>query len=135
MRAIVLFGIFSLLVPGAALAGSLVYTPTNPAFGGSPLNGSWLMQQATAENQTTKSASSSSAPPLTQSQIFAQQLQSQLYASLANQITQSIFGANAQTSGTFTFQNTTITFAKVAGQTNITIFDGTTTTQISVPTP
>ena len=43
--------------------------------------------------------------------------------------------ANAQTSGTFTFQNTTISFAKVGGQTNITIFDGTTTTQISVPTP
>jgi curli production assembly/transport component CsgF len=134
MRKVIFAGFFLLVTSTATFAGSLVYTPINPAFGGSPLNGSWLMQQATAENQTTKSSSSSSAP-LTQSQIFAQQLQSQLYASLANQITQSIFGVNAQTSGTFTFQNTTITFAKVAGQTNITIFDGTTTTQISVPTP
>jgi curli production assembly/transport component CsgF len=134
MRKVIFAGFFLLVTSTATFAGSLVYTPTNPAFGGSPLNGSWLMQQATAENQTTKSSSSSSAP-LTQSQIFAQQLQSQLYASLANQITQSIFGTNAQTSGTFTFQNTTISFVKVAGQTNITIFDGTTTTQISVPTP
>jgi curli production assembly/transport component CsgF len=120
---------------GVAGAGSLVYTPTNPAFGGSPLNGSWLLSQGQAENQFTKNGSSSAAATPTQSQIFAQQLQSQLYASLANQITQSIFGANAQQSGTFTFQNTTVTFAKVNGQTNITIFDGTTTTQISVPTP
>jgi curli production assembly/transport component CsgF len=126
----------AMLALGANQAGatSLVYTPTNPAFGGSPLNGAWLLQQGQAENQHTKSSSSSSATaPLTQSQIFAQQLQSQLYASLANQITQSIFGANAQQSGTFTFQNTTVNFNKVNGQTNITIFDGTTTTSISLP--
>jgi curli production assembly/transport component CsgF len=127
-------GFFLLVTSTAAFPGSLVYSPTNPAFGGNPSNGSWLMEQATAENRTTKSSNSTPAP-LSQSQIFAQQLQSQLYASLANQVTQSIFGANAQTSGTFTFQNTTISFAKVAGQTNITIFDGTTTTQISVPAP
>jgi curli production assembly/transport component CsgF len=121
-----------LLTSSFAGAGSLVYTPTNPAFGGSPLNGPWLLQQGQAENQYTKSATSPTTQ-LTQSQIFAQQLQSQLYASLANQITQAIFGTNAQQSGTFTFQNTTVTFTKANGQTNITIFDGTTTTQISVP--
>ncbi|MFT0879445.1 curli production assembly/transport component CsgF [Rhodopseudomonas sp. G2_2311] len=115
-------------------AGSLVYTPTNPAFGGSPLNGSWQMQQATAGNHFNRAAPTSGPQQLTQAQIFAQQLQSQLYASLANQVTQAIFGTNAQQSGTFTFQGTTISFAKVDGQTNITINDGSTVTQISLPT-
>ncbi|MGO3932768.1 curli production assembly/transport component CsgF [Rhodopseudomonas pseudopalustris] len=130
-------GIFAVLATlasaGTAIAGSLVYTPVNPAFGGSPLNGSWIMQQATAGNHFNR-ASTTTSTQLTQSQIFAQQLQSQLYASLANQITQAIFGVNAQQSGTFSFEGTTISFTKANGQTNITINDGTTITQISLPT-
>ena len=117
-----------------AVAGSLVYTPTNPAFGGSPLNGSWQMQQATAGNHFNRAAPTTTPTEMTQSQIFAQQLQSQLYGSLANQITQAIFGTNAQQNGTFTFQGTTISFNKANGQTNITINDGSTITQISLPT-
>jgi curli production assembly/transport component CsgF len=132
MKLALLIAIVALTMAGSVSAGSLIYTPTNPAFGGSPLNGSWLLQQGQAQNQFTRSSTPTAAQQ-SQSQIFAQQLQSQLYASLANQITQAIFGANAQQSGTFTFQNTTVTFAKVNGQTNISIFDGTTTTNISVP--
>jgi curli production assembly/transport component CsgF len=32
-----------------AFAGQLVYTPTNPTFGGNPLNGTFLLQQAQAQ--------------------------------------------------------------------------------------
>lgn len=37
---------------GATGAGAteLVYTPVNPSFGGSPLNGSWLLGSAQAQN-------------------------------------------------------------------------------------
>lgn len=122
------------LSAGAADAGSLVYTPTNPAFGGSPLNGSWQMQQATAGNHFNRAAPPTPTPQMTQSQIFAQQLQSQLYASLANQITEAIYGTSAAQNGTFTFQGTTISFVKANGQTNITINDGSTVTQLSLPT-
>lgn len=31
-------------------ATELVYTPVNPAFGGSPLNGTWLLANAQAQN-------------------------------------------------------------------------------------
>lgn len=31
-------------------ATELVYTPVNPAFGGNPLNGSWLLSNAQAQN-------------------------------------------------------------------------------------
>ena len=32
-----------------ALASQLVYEPVNPSFGGDPLNGNWLLSQATAQ--------------------------------------------------------------------------------------
>lgn len=124
-------------VIGSAQAGSLVYTPTNPTFGGNPLNGSYLLNSAQAQNQFTPSASGGgaggwgSAP--TPGQIFAQQLQSQLYSSLANKITQAIFGSSAQNNGTFTFEGTTITYEKVGNNINITINDGQTITHVTVP--
>ena len=43
-----LFG--SLLLSAAANATELVYTPINPSFGGSPLNGAWLLGNAQAQN-------------------------------------------------------------------------------------
>jgi len=41
-----LAGIFA----GHAQATELVYTPVNPAFGGNPLNGTWLLNNAQAQN-------------------------------------------------------------------------------------
>ena len=34
-----------------ARASELVYTPINPSFGGNPLNGQWLLNQAEAQNR------------------------------------------------------------------------------------
>lgn len=131
-----LIGAALLMVMGSAQAGTLVYTPTNPTFGGNPLNGSYLLGLAQAQNQFTKSdsngASGLGSTP-TPGQIFAQQLTSQLYSSLANQITQAIFGPNAAQNGTFTFEGTTITYEKVGNNINITINDGQTITHVTVP--
>jgi curli production assembly/transport component CsgF len=120
----------------AAQAGTLVYTPTNPTFGGNALNGSQLFNNAQVQNQYTAMSANGAgagAATLTPGQIFAQQLTSQLYSSLANKITTAIFGANAQTSGTFSFEGTTITYAQVGGNINISINDGQTITNVSVP--
>ena len=35
---------------GQAQATELVYTPVNPSFGGNPLNGTWLLNNAQAQN-------------------------------------------------------------------------------------
>jgi curli production assembly/transport component CsgF len=129
---------------GSASAGSLVYQPVNPSFGGNPNNGAFLLNLANAQNipladQTAAAAAAGRSGPgggsgaLTPGQIFAQQLQSQLLSSFANQITQAIFGTNAQTSGNFSFGSTSISFVKVAGQINISINDGTSITNIVVP--
>jgi curli production assembly/transport component CsgF len=123
-----------------ASAGSIVYTPTNPVFGGSPLNGPTLLALAQAQNlpqlaASNKKSSLANATSATQTagQIFAQQLTSQLYSSLANKITTAIFGANAQQSGTFAFQGTTISFNRVGANVDISINDGTTITNVTVP--
>lgn len=129
---------------GAAAAGNLIYQPVNPAFGGSPLNGAWLQSEASAQNipqarqqRETQLFSTNSSlsrfSDLSPSQIFAQQLQSQLYSSLANQITRAIFGENAQPSGTFSFQGTTINFERIGPNVRVTINDGQTNTEVVVP--
>lgn len=131
----VVSGLAVLLSACAAQAGGLVYTPVNPAFGGSPLNGNWMMSQADAQNQHKDSGKSAFSGPsaLTPGQMFANQLTSQLYASLANQITESLFGANAQTSGSYTLAGTTISFVRVGGEIQISINDGSTITNVTVP--
>jgi curli production assembly/transport component CsgF len=136
-RALLLAGAALLGVAGSPRAGTLLYTPTNPTFGGNPLNGSYLFSEAQAQNQFTQSkasaASASTGAVLTPGQIFAQQLTSQLYSSLANKITQAIFGANAQTSGTFSFEGTTINYQQVGGNIQISINDGQSITNVTVP--
>lgn len=41
-----------LLLSSSVAATELVYTPVNPSFGGSPLNGAWLLGNAQAQNDT-----------------------------------------------------------------------------------
>ncbi|MCQ4257565.1 curli assembly protein CsgF [Stutzerimonas stutzeri] len=47
-------GVFlaGLLLSSGLGATELVYTPVNPSFGGSPLNGAWLLGNAQAQNDT-----------------------------------------------------------------------------------
>lgn len=128
---------------GPVSAGNLIYQPVNPAFGGSPLNGGWLQGEATAQNlpqareqrlnQLSTSQTGRGGQTLTQGQIFAQQLQTQLLSSFANQITRTIFGENAQQSGTFSFQGTTINFRRIGPNVQVDIFDGQTTSTVIVP--
>jgi curli production assembly/transport component CsgF len=110
------------LFGGSISAQQLVYTPINPAFGGNPLNTTQLEADASTQNQFKPKPATTN---LTQAQLFAQQLQSQLLASLANQVSQAIFGPNAQDSGTFSFGGETVTFVRSLGQITVTITDPT----------
>ena len=145
LSAVAVCGGAALAILGAAApsqAGSLVYTPINPSFGDNPQNGAVLLNEANAQNlplarQTAAEAaasSSSSTASLTPSQIFAEQLQSQLLSSFANQITEAIFGTNAQKSGTYSYGTTTVTFNTIGDEVYITIDAAGSITQITVPT-
>jgi curli production assembly/transport component CsgF len=122
----------SMVIASAASAEQLVYTPINPAFGGNPFNATQLEADASAQNEYKLSGSPKN---LTEAQLFAQQLQSELLAGLANQVAQAIFGPNAQPSGTFSFGGETVTFVRSLGEITVNITDAAgATTVITLPT-
>ncbi len=75
----------SLGLAGAAQATELVYTPVNPSFGGNPLNGTWLLNNAQAQNDHSDSGLSSRSRT-TALDRFSSQLQSRLLNDLLTNI-------------------------------------------------
>lgn len=76
------------LLAGAAQASELVYTPINPSFGGNPLNGSWLLGSAQAQNDHSAKtpglgAAYTGTSPL---ERFTSQLESRLLSQLMTNI-------------------------------------------------
>ncbi|WP_407692295.1 curli assembly protein CsgF [Rhizorhapis suberifaciens] len=105
---------------GAARASDMVYTPTNPSFGGNPFNSSHLLGVANAINKYKDPAASTSSDPAAQ---FLRTLQSRLLSTLASQITDVIFGENAQESGLIKFGDQEISFVRGIDSVTLTISD------------
>ena len=132
-------GVSLILTTASAQAGQLTYTPTNPSFGGSPLNGTYMLGAATANNYKFLQN------PATQQQLtgqsavqqFSQQITSALLSQIAANVSQQILGSNAKDSGTFSVGGEVINFNRVNGQINISITDGASgaNTQIQIPVP
>lgn len=116
-----------------AVAGDLVYTPINPSFGGNPFNSSHLLGIANAQNKFKDPNAATSG---SQADIFARQLQSRLLSALSSQITDAIFGENAQEHGTVTFGDQTIEWQRGLDQVTLTITNNVSgeVTTIEVPT-
>jgi curli production assembly/transport component CsgF len=79
-------------------AGGLVYTPINPAFGGNPNNGVFLLNEAAAQNNKTNpnAVSPSSFQQLTPLQQFNQSLQSAILNRIASAVTGGVVDANGK---------------------------------------
>jgi len=92
------FGLALLAGMGSvAQASELAYVPNNPSFGGNPLNGPVLLNQATAQNKfTEKSSSSSSLSGQTALTQFNSMLQSAILSRVSSAVTSSIVGTNGQ---------------------------------------
>lgn len=97
MRYIKLFAASSLVLMGIVLCSSqqvmaqdLVYTPKNPAFGGSPLNYSWMLNSANAQNPYTKKGSYGyDRDPMAD---FQESLQRQILSEMTRNLVQEKFG-------------------------------------------
>lgn len=136
--------LITLTVPVSA--SPLNYQPVNPSFGGSPLNGNWLQSQATAQNifvrkrqladtvaqQIAQQQQQANNAPSNASN-FAAVINARLLAAVADRITNAIFGENAQQSGTFVVQGTTIQFQQAGPNVQITVNDGATVSTVTVP--
>jgi len=127
----------------SAEAAQLQYQPVNPNFGGSPLNGSFLFQQATANNHFLTAPGTGSTSTGFGAQDFNTQVRNSLLSALESQAAQiavnAVLGANGQAlnQGTINLAGELIQFQRSGGQININLTDTTTgsSTQISVPVP
>lgn len=104
--------LFSLVCMNAAAAQELVYTPVNPSFGGNSFNSSHLL--SIAETDRPDPPSSADSDPfddgLSQADLFVRQLESRILSRLSADITDAIFGEDAEPDGEFVFDETTIAF-------------------------
>ena len=124
-----------LMFASTAFSQDLLYRPTNPAFGGSPLNYSWMLNSAqvqdTTEDPKEAAGSSFNQDPLTR---FTESLNRQLLSQISRDILNSQFGEGGLTEGSYqigdflvdilpSFDGLTITIFDVSsgGETTITI--------------
>jgi curli production assembly/transport component CsgF len=79
----------------AAHASELAYVPNNPSFGGNPLNGPVLLNQAQAQNHFVEKSSTSASGQTALTQ-FNSMLQSAILSRVSSAVTSSIVGINGQ---------------------------------------
>jgi curli production assembly/transport component CsgF len=103
----------------AASANPLVYTPVNPSFGGSPLNGPYLLNRAQAQDRTRDPNAAAPFNPLSsQSQLdqFNNALQQAVLSRVSAAVSSSIVGSDGRLiPGTVETQNFLITISDLGG--------------------
>ena len=128
-----------LCLVSTAQASEMVYVPNNPSFGGNPLNGPVLLNQATAQNKFTEKSSSSASSAQTALTQFNSMLQSAILSRVSSAVTSSIVGADGRlTPGTVETTDFTINITNISdGLLQIVTTDKTTgqTTQFQINQP
>ncbi len=116
----------------SASASDLVFEFTNPSFGGNPFNSAHLLAVANAQNNTTDPDAIDRSDP---AQQFLRTLNSRLLSALATQVTDLIFGENAQDTGTIRFGDQEVSFVRGVESVTLTItnFADGSVTEIIVP--
>ncbi|WP_201288940.1 curli assembly protein CsgF [Profundibacterium mesophilum] len=137
-------GVF-IATPGAS--GDLVYTPTNPSFGGSGLNSGHLLAIANAQRNATARdvvvetddeptvVEADEEPTDARAELFLNQLQGRLFSALSAQVTEAIFGENQQNAGTVTFGDTEVSFERTSEAIRLVINDFAANTQTEIVVP
>jgi len=150
MKGKIPFLIFVLTVaPQLAESTEMDHHFINPNFGGNPLNGPNLLNEANAQNffkaPTTTSATSSTASTaksVSQGALnsFKTQLESMVLNKLALEITNQLFpsngGTNSVQTGTYNFGDYVVTISNATGGLNVNVSDvvAGTSTNITIPT-
>ncbi|MCC5925873.1 MAG: curli assembly protein CsgF [Bacteroidetes bacterium] len=134
---IALSSVTALIIGSATLsAQQMVYEPKNPAFGGNPVNYSWMLSSANAQNrfQEQRGAVGFQRDPL---EDFQQSLQRQVLSQLTRDIIQNQFGSEGarQTDSTFEFGEFNIEINSVDGGVRIRIFNILTGDETSITVP
>jgi len=122
------------VLTGVAHASEMAYTPVNPNFGGSPLNGSFLLGEATANNHFKDH--SGDTPPISATQSIVNQITNTVLANVATKISNQVYGENAAQSGTYQVGGSTISFVHQGQNIVLTVNDGQGgVTTVTIPAP
>lgn len=125
-------GLLLLAASSSATAQELVHTFKSPGFGGNPFNADYLLGVATAQRPERGGDADDE---LTETELFARQIQSRLLSSLSSGIVEAITGAEPGTTGEFTVGDQTIFFERTLTEIRLVITNNQTgeTTEIVVP--
>lgn len=116
--------LLAVLVMAVPASGQdLTYEPTNPAFGGSPVNYRWMLNSANQQNPYSEQEQFSSFrdDPLAN---FEQQIQRQVLDQLSREIIEDRFGdVDLTEEGQYDFQNFTVRVTPGPSGINIRVFN------------
>jgi len=134
LLSLILFALFS---AGSLFAQQLVYHPVNPSFGGSPLNGNWLLSSAQLQdnNKDPDAVDQTEQDPFAD---FQDNLNRAVLSQLSRALTNSIFGEGGDLQeGIFELGDFSIEIIETIDGIQIIIFDIITgnETTILVPFP
>ena len=101
-----LVGILFLMPGSMATATELIYTPINPSFGGNPLYGTFLLNQATLQNKFKEARPLRE--PKSSLERFTEQLEYRVFSQIANRIVDAAFGEDMLQPGEYIFGGYTI---------------------------
>jgi curli production assembly/transport component CsgF len=133
MRAMLIVGMA--WVASGALADELTYQPLSPSFGGSPLNGSFLLQTAEIQNQFIDDGQFDDlfAEP-TLADEFTDALRSTLVSISTGELLDAVVSREDPT-GTIELDGATVSYETIGDRVIITVSDGVTTNTLDIPLP
>lgn len=117
-------------------AQELVYAPINPSFaGGHYLNGSWLLNQAQAQNNISESASSRTSFSQNQLNDFTSSLNRSILSQLSKKIIDDSFGEEGMSEGIYEFGDFSVEVSNTTEGIQIYVQDALTgnETEITIP--
>lgn len=109
-----------LLLSSNIYSQQLVYRPTNPSFGGNPLNGSFLLNSAQIQDKLTDGSETTASDPLAD---FRDNLGRQILNQLAKQVVDQTFGETGLEEGIFEVGDFLINITETGSGINIQILD------------
>ena len=124
-----------LFFSGDIFSQQLTYTPINPSFGGSPLNGSWMLGEAQAQNGFTAGGTSGVSNQNDALSNFKASLQSQILSQLSRNLVSSLFGETGLQAGHYEIGDFIIDITPGADGVTILINDLTNGGQTSIVVP
>lgn len=131
-----LSAVLMMLCAKSSFSQDFVYTPRNPAFGGSYVNYTWMLSSAQAQNDIEApkddSYGSKDTDPLSD---FQDNLNRQILNQLSYQLVRDQFGENGMEEGQYTMGDYEINVLETAEGISVTIYDVSTGAQTEVIVP